>query len=114
MCLLSGCAKPLLVCPRVVKVSEPPSPEQHPAPVLFATDRVPESREKLGFGGELNLSGTRMSYGIKCEDPAMGHEATCQKPPWLKEELPAGLEKDAFLDEIWGREIELSLACHCR
>jgi esterase/lipase superfamily enzyme len=112
MCLVAGCAKPLLVCPRVVTVPEPPAPEQHPAPVFFATDRVPESREKLAFSGELNLSAIRMSYGVKCEDPATGREATCQKPMWLKEELPAALEKDAFLDEIKAANSDVVLFVH--
>jgi esterase/lipase superfamily enzyme len=112
ICLISGCAKPLLVCPRAVTVPEPPAPQQHPAPVFFATDRDPESPAKLAFSGELNLSRIRMSYGVKCEDPATGREATCQKPPWLKEELPAGLEKDAFLDEIGAAHSDVVLFVH--
>lgn len=110
--LIAGCAKPLLTCPRAVKVPEPPAPGQHPAPVLFATDRVPESQETLAFSGELNLSGSRVSYGVKCEDPATGREAACQRPPWLIQELPARLEKDAFLEDIRAAHSDVVLFVH--
>jgi esterase/lipase superfamily enzyme len=82
------------------------------APVFFATDRVLESREKLAFSGELNLSGTRMSYGVKCDDPVTGREATCANPAWLKQELPAGLEEDAFFGAIRAANSDVVLFVH--
>ncbi|HEY6306185.1 MAG TPA: alpha/beta fold hydrolase [Candidatus Angelobacter sp.] len=112
VCLMSGCAKSLLTCPRAVRVPEPPAPEERPAPVFFATDRVLESREKLVFSGELNLSATRMSYGVKCEDPIAGHEAACTNPVWLKEELPASLEADAFFAAIRASNSDVVLFVH--
>lgn len=112
ICLISGCAKPLLTCPRATKVPEPPAPYQHPATVLFATDRVPESREKLTFSGELNLSTIRLSYGVKCEDPAKDRQAICEKPVWLKEEPPAWLEKEQFLGAIRATNSDVVLFVH--
>lgn len=82
--LLSGCAKQLLICPRVVHAPDPPMPQQHPAVVLFATDRLPESRDLLLFSADLNPSGTHLSYGAKCVDPT-GEKAECGAPPrWLE------------------------------
>jgi esterase/lipase superfamily enzyme len=110
--LLSGCAKPLLTCPRVVKVPEPPAPAQHPATVLFATDRAPLSPLDLTFSGDLNLSAARMSYGAKCKDPESGREAGCDRPAWLNEALPASLSKDHFLEAIRAGNSDVLLFVH--
>lgn len=102
--LCSGCAKPLLVCPRVVHAPEPPMPQQHPAVVLFATDRLPESREQLLFSADLNPSGTHLSYGAKCVDP-VGEKAQCDAPPrWL--------EHDEFFDRIRASPGDVVLFVH--
>lgn len=102
--LLSGCAKPLLTCPRVVQAPEPPLPRLHPAVVLFATDRLPESREQLLFSADLNPSGTHLSYGAKCVEPA-GGEAECDAPPrWL--------EREAFLERIGQSRSDVVLFVH--
>lgn len=102
--LASGCAKPLLTCPRAVKVPDPPPPLQHPAPVLFATDRLPESGEKLGFLGELNPSGNHLTYGAKCEDPT-GNQSICDDPSlWLG--------RDEFLDRIAAAKSDVVLFVH--
>jgi esterase/lipase superfamily enzyme len=118
--LLSGCAKELLMCPRVVKVPAPslepgqnrstlatPAPglpEEHPAPVLFATDRLPESQEKLTFSIALNPSGDHMSYGVKCEDPARG-KAACDA-----ESL--ALDRGQFLERIANAQGDIVLYVH--
>jgi esterase/lipase superfamily enzyme len=102
--LLSGCAKELLICPRVVKVPAPPLPEQHPAPVLFATDRLPESIEKLTFSSALNPSRDHMSYGVKCEDPA-GGKAACDAESAL-------LDRGQFLDRIANSNSDVVLYVH--
>lgn len=100
----SGCAKPLLTCPRAVKVPEPPSPQQHPALVLFATDRFPASREKLAFSGELNPLGTHLSYGAKCEHPTSS-KTNCDDPSvWL--------ERDQFLERIAAGNSDVVLFVH--
>ena len=102
--LASGCAKPLLTCPRAVKVPDPPLPQQHPAPVLFATDRLPESGEKLAFLSDLNPSGNHLSYGAKCEDPT-GNQGICDDPSvWL--------EKDEFLERIGAAKSDVVLFVH--
>ena len=102
--LLSGCAKPLLTCPRVAQAPEPALPPQHPAVVLFATDRLPESREQLLFSADLNPSGTHLSYGAKCVDPAAGR-AECDAPPrWL--------ERDDFLEQIGRSRSDVVLFIH--
>src|SRR6266851_2630628 len=93
VCLGTGCAERLLTCPRAVKVLEPPPPQQHPETVLFVTDRAQESPQTFNFSGEMNLSENRITYGAKCEDPVIGAVAICEKPVWLKEELPARLGK---------------------
>ena len=110
--LCSGCAKPLLTCPRAVRVPVPPPPQQHSAMVLFATDRAPESQQNLSFSGEMNLSGTRMSYGAKCENPATGGTSICEEPAWLKERLPAWLEKEEFLAGIRAANSNVVLFVH--
>jgi esterase/lipase superfamily enzyme len=79
---------------------------------LFATDRVPESPAKLAFSGELNLSATRLSYGVKCEDPSSGREAVCVKPLWLKDELPASLDRGAFLADVSAAHSDVVLFVH--
>jgi esterase/lipase superfamily enzyme len=100
----SGCAKPLLSCPRVVREPEPPLPPEHPAVVLFATDRLPESREQLLFSADLNPSGTHLSYGAKCVDPT-GGKAECDAPPrWL--------ERDDFLERIRASRSDVVLFVH--
>jgi Alpha/beta hydrolase of unknown function (DUF900) len=102
--LASGCAKPLLTCPRAVKVPDPPLPWQHPAPVLFATDRLPETGEKLSFLSELNPSGNHLSYGAKCEDPT-GRPAICDDPSvWL--------ERDEFLQRVAAAKTDVVLFVH--
>lgn len=98
--LLSGCSKPLLTCPRLAKVPAPPLPQQHPAMVLFATDRLPGSQQPVSFLSEMNLSGTGMSYGAKCEDPVIMGAATCDEPAWLKGKSPYWLQPDEFLAAI--------------
>ena len=108
--LSAGCAKPLLTCPRAAKVPEPPLPQQRPAAILFASDRAPES--DFNFSGEMNISGTRMTYGALCEDPLTGARPACQKPPWLKEELPTRLEKKDFLDGIRAANSDVVLFVH--
>ncbi len=110
--LISGCAKPLLTCPPAVRVPEPPAPAQHPAAVLFATDRLPESRNDLSFSGALNLLGTRMTYGAKCEDPARSSPGPCDKPDWLPEPMPAWLERDQFLHGIQAAHADVLLFVH--
>lgn len=103
--LLSGCAKQLLTCPRV----PPPLPAsavpaEHPAAVLFATDRLPESREQLLFSADLNPSGTHLSYGAKCVDPS-GEKAACDAPPrWL--------EHDDFMARIAASHSDVVLFVH--
>lgn len=104
--LLSGCAKQLLTCPRVVPAPEATSasPQQHPAVVLFATDRLPQSREQLLFSADLNPSGTHLSYGAKCVDP-MGGKPECDAPPlWL--------ERDEFLHRINTSKSDVLLFVH--
>jgi esterase/lipase superfamily enzyme len=102
--LLLGCAKQLLMCPRTVKMPRPPPPQQHPAVVLFATDRLAESRENLSFLGELNPSGSHMSYGAKCADPA-GGKGGCDVPS-------SGLERDEFLQQITAARSDVVLFVH--
>ena len=102
--LLSGCTKQLLMCPRAVKMPVPPPPPQHPAVVLFATDRLAELRENLSFLGELNPSGTPMSYGAKCADPA-GGKGGCDVPS-------RGLERDEFLRRITEARSDVMLFVH--
>src|SRR5579864_388221 len=102
--VFSGCAKPLLSCPRVVGEPDPPLPQQHPAVVLFATDRLPESREQLLFSADLNPSGTHLSYGAKCVDPR-GGPAECGRPPrWL--------ERGDFLARIRASPTDVILFVH--
>lgn len=112
--LLSGCAKPLLTCPRVVKVPEPSPPAQHPAAVLFATDRMPESAPgpAAAFSSDLNLSNSRLSYGVRCEDPSSGGEADCGTPSWPREKLPAALTKDQFLEAVRNSNSDVLLFVH--
>src|SRR5215470_1473413 len=110
--LCSGCAAPLLTCPRAIRVPEPPPPQQHPAMVLFATDRAPESQQIGSFSGEMNLSGTRMTYGARCEDAAIGSTSVCEEPTWLRERLPARLDKKEFLDRIRASDSDVVLFVH--
>lgn len=112
VCLFSGCAKPLLTCPRVTKVPAPPPPQQHPAMVLFATDRVPGSQHPLTFLSEMNLTGTGMSYGAKCEDPVTFGEATCDEPAWLKGKSPYWLPQDQFLTAVQDAHSDVVLFVH--
>ena len=79
-------------------------PEQHAAVVLFATDRLPESREQLLFSADLNPSGTHMSYGAKCVDPN-GGKLACDAPPrWL--------ERDEFVQHIAESRSDVVLFVH--
>jgi len=80
--------------------------------VLFATDRAPESQQIGGFSGEMNLSGTRMTYGARCEDAAIGSTSVCEEPPWLRERLPARLDKREFLDRIRASDSDVVLFVH--
>lgn len=110
---LSGCAEPLLTCPRTAKVPAPPLPQQHPAMVLFATDRLPGSQQPVTFLSEMNLSGTEMSYGAKCEDPVTtGGLATCDEPAWLKGKSPYWLQQDQFLAAIRSANSDVVLFVH--
>jgi esterase/lipase superfamily enzyme len=112
ICLGTGCAERLLTCPRAVKVPEPPPPQQHPETVLFVTDRAPESPHAFNFSGKMNLSAKRITYGAICEDPVIGGGATCEKPAWLREELPAQLEKSDLLDGIRAAHSDVVLFVH--
>lgn len=109
---LSGCAEQLLTCPRAVKVPAPPPPQQHPAVVLFATDRTPGSQQNPNFSTEMNLSMTSMSYGAECEDPETGDMSICQEPAWLKQRLPALLQRDEFLEAIKAANSDVVLFVH--
>lgn len=106
----SGCTQPLLNCPRTAKVPAPLPPQQHPAVVLFATDRLPQSQENFIFSAEMNFSG--MSYGARCQDPEMASPSTCEQPAWLTEKLPAWLQKDQFLDGIRAAHSDVVLFVH--
>jgi esterase/lipase superfamily enzyme len=112
VCLCSGCTHPLLTCPRMVKVPEPLQPQQHPETTLFVTDRAAESQPSLTFSSEMNLSERRLTYGARCEDPVNGTTAICQKPAWLKTELPAILTKAAFFDAINAAHSDVVLYLH--
>lgn len=112
VCLSAGCAERLLTCPRAVKVPEPHPPQQHPEVVLFVTDRFQESPQNFNFSGELNLSEKRMTYGARCEDPVNGGIAACEKPAWLKQQLPTRLEKDEFFDGIRAVHSDVVLFVH--
>lgn len=110
--LLSGCAKPLLTCPRIVKVPEPPAPAQNPAAVLFVTDRLPKPKPDLAFTSDLNLSEARLSYGARCIDPEKGQEVECDRPQWLHGNPPAALSKNQFLDSIRTGNSDVLLFVH--
>lgn len=94
----------------MVKVPEPPAPAQHPAAVLFVTDREP--KPDLEFTGDLNLSESRLSYGARCVDPERAHELECVPPPWLHENLPAGVTKSQFFDSIRAGDSDVLLFVH--
>ena len=110
--LFSGCAKPLLTCPRAVRIPEPPAPNQHPAAVLFATDRLREHSNDLAFNGDLNLSATRVTYGVKCADPERTGRSECAKPIWWQGAMPSELDKDQFLAEIAAAKSDVVLFVH--
>lgn len=110
--LCQGCGPALLTCPRVAKVPAPPPPQQHAAMVLFATDRVPGSQESITFLSEMNLSGTGMSYGAKCEDPVITGTSTCDEPAWLKEKSPYWLQQEEFLAAIRDANSDVVLFVH--
>src|SRR5215467_13379250 len=100
----AGCSRHLLTCPRIVQAPEPQLPQQHPAVVLFATDRLPQSREQLIFSADLNPSGTHLSYGAKCVDPN-GGKLACDAPPrWL--------ERDEFVQHIAESRSDVVLFVH--
>lgn len=111
-CVFSGCAKPLLTCPRVARVPAPPAPQQHPAVVLFATDRLPGLQQPVTFLSEMNLSLTSMSYGAKCEDPILTGTFTCDEPAWLKGKPPDLLQQQEFLDAIRAANSDVVLFVH--
>jgi esterase/lipase superfamily enzyme len=103
----AGCSRQLLTCPRIVQAPEPQLPQQHPAVVLFATDRLPQSREQLLFSADLNPSGTHVSYGAKCIDPSgpSGGRPVCDAPPlWL--------ERDEFMERISRSRSDVLLFVH--
>jgi esterase/lipase superfamily enzyme len=102
--LFCGCARQLLMCPRAAKTPGPPAPPQHPALVLFATDRLAGLDENLSFLGELNPSGDHMTYGAKCADPA-GGKGACEIPS-------SGLERDEFLRRITAARSDVVLFVH--
>lgn len=108
----TGCGPSLLTCPRVAKVPAPPLPQQHPAMILFATDRVPGSQQPVTFLSEMNLSGTGMSYGAKCEDPVTTGTATCDEPAWLKGKSPYWLQREEFLDAVRAANSDVVLFVH--
>ena len=110
--VFSGCSKPLLTCPRMAKVPAPPLPQQHPAIVLFATDRLPDSQQAVTFLSEMNLSGTGMSYGAKCEDPVAIGAANCDAPAWLKGKSPYWLQQEEFLATIRSANSDVVLFVH--
>lgn len=113
-CVFTGCAKPLLTCPRVAKVPAPPLPQQHPAMVLFATDRLPESLPPVTFLSEMNFSENGMSYGAKCEDPVATATVTvhCDEPEWLQGKPQEGLQKAEFLGAIHAANSDVVLFVH--
>ena len=96
----------------MVKIPEPLPPRQYPETVLFVTDRAQTSLQAMEFSGEMNLSGQRMTYGAKCEDPTPGGVAVCRKPAWLKTELPTLLRKAEFLDGIAVAHSDVLLYVH--
>lgn len=110
--LCSGCGPSLLTCPRMAKVPAPPPPQQHPAVVLFATDRVPGSQEPVSLSSEMNLSGTGMSYGAHCENPVVTGTAKCDSPAWLNGKPPGWLQKQEFLDAIRAANSDVVLFVH--
>jgi esterase/lipase superfamily enzyme len=87
-----------------VKVPAPPAPQQHPALVLFATDRLPETPENLSFSGHLNPAGNHMSYGAKCEDPS-GGKADCDTPS-------ISLDRSEFLSRVSAGNTDVVLFVH--
>lgn len=80
--------------------------------VLFATDRVPESHQAVTFLSEMNLAGTGMSYGAKCEDPVTTGTANCDKPAWLNAKSPYWLQQEEFLAAIRGANSDVVLFVH--
>lgn len=102
--LLSGCAKPLLVCPRTVKVPAPPIPTEHASLVFFATDRLPATGEGLAFSEELNPADDPMSYGSICANPT-GGQRDCNSASRL-------LDKEQFLQRIRATHSDVVLFVH--
>jgi esterase/lipase superfamily enzyme len=80
--------------------------------VLFATDRVPGSQQLISFLSEMNLSGTGMSYGAKCEDPVIIGTADCAEPAWLKGKSPYWLQHEEFLAAIRSADSDVVLFVH--
>jgi esterase/lipase superfamily enzyme len=80
--------------------------------VLFVTDRLPKPKPDLSFTSDLNLSDARLSYGARCIDPENGREVECERPPWLREDLPATLSKTQFLDAIHAGNSDVLLFVH--
>ena len=60
----------------------------------------------------MNLSEKRMTYGAKCEDPLNGAMVICDKPLWLKRELPTALEEGELLDGIRAAHSDVVLFVH--
>jgi esterase/lipase superfamily enzyme len=79
---------------------------------LFATDRAPESPQDLSFSGAMNLSGSRMSYGVQCEDPETGSITTCMKSAWLDESVPSTLDREEFLSQVRAANSDVVLFVH--
>jgi esterase/lipase superfamily enzyme len=80
--------------------------------VLFATDRVPGSQQPITFLSEMNLAGTGMSYGAKCEDPVTTGESTCDEPAWLRGKSPHWLQEEQFLTAIRDANSDVVLFVH--
>jgi esterase/lipase superfamily enzyme len=80
--------------------------------VLFATDRMPESQQAVTFLSEMNLSGTGMSYGAKCEDPVTTGPANCDAPAWLRGKSPYWLQQEEFLAAIRSADSDVVLFVH--
>ena len=80
--------------------------------VLFATDREPKSRQDLSFSDAMNVSGSPISYGARCENPVTGRAAVCTKPAGLKADVPVWLDKEEFLERITAADSDVVLFVH--
>jgi esterase/lipase superfamily enzyme len=60
----------------------------------------------------MNLAGTGMSYGAKCEDPVTTGESTCDEPAWLRGKSPHWLQEEQFLTAIRDANSDVVLFVH--